>query len=199
MTIAIRFAFVFVLVVLGHGTVAQHAHGGNGAAPYAGLQSRDIKSLSEQDIADLRAGRGWGLALPAELNGRPGPFHVLELHKELGLSAEQVSAVTQIFERMRDAAVVAGERFIAAEAALDDAFSNGSLDDDVLARLLSESEAARKELRLIHLSAHLSTPDLLTENQIKKYNVLRGYADDPCSAVPEGHDPAMWRRHNGCD
>jgi hypothetical protein len=28
--------------------------------------------------------------------------------------------------------------------------------------------------------------------------VLRGYAEDPCLAVPEGHDAAMWRKHNGC-
>ncbi len=124
---------------MGHGTVAQHAHGDHSASPYAGLQSRDIKSLSEQDIADLRAGRGWGLALPAELNGRPGPLHVLELREELGLSAEQVSAVTEVFKRMRDAAVIAGEKFIVAETALDDAFASGQLGDDVLMQLLSES------------------------------------------------------------
>ena len=30
--------------------------------PYAGLEGRAIKALSEQQIADLRAGRGMGLA-----------------------------------------------------------------------------------------------------------------------------------------
>ena len=199
MAIFARCAFAVALAVLGHSAAAQHAHSDQSAAPYAGLQVREIKSLSEEDIADLRAGRGWGLALPAELNGRPGPAHVLEHRVELELSAEQVGAVTEIYELMRDAAVAAGARFIAAEAALDDAFANGQLDNDALAQLLAESEAARKELRLIHLSAHLSTPPLLTDAQIKKYNVLRGYAADPCAAVPEGHDPAMWRRHNGCD
>jgi hypothetical protein len=57
-------------------------------SPYAGMQMRLIKALSEQQIADLKAGRGMGLALPAELNGYPGPIHVLELSDELGLSAE---------------------------------------------------------------------------------------------------------------
>jgi hypothetical protein len=38
--------------------------------PYAGMQTRPIKALSDQQIADLRAGRGMGLALAAELNGR---------------------------------------------------------------------------------------------------------------------------------
>jgi hypothetical protein len=46
----------------------------------------------------------------------------------------------------------------------------------------------------------LETPPLLTADQIVRYNDLRGYdAADPCDAVPEGHDAAMWRRHNGCD
>jgi hypothetical protein len=42
------------------------------AQSYAGMQARSIKSLSEQQVADLSAGRGMGLALAAELNGYPG-------------------------------------------------------------------------------------------------------------------------------
>lgn len=38
---------------------------GAGTAPYAGFETRAIKSLSEQDIAELQRGGGWGLALPA--------------------------------------------------------------------------------------------------------------------------------------
>jgi hypothetical protein len=37
--------------------------------PYAGMQTRPIKALSEQQISDLNAGRGMGLAMAAELNG----------------------------------------------------------------------------------------------------------------------------------
>jgi hypothetical protein len=58
--------------------------------PYAGLEARSIKTLSDQQIGDLRAGRGMGLALAAELNGYPGPMHVLELADALGLSANSV-------------------------------------------------------------------------------------------------------------
>ncbi len=47
-------------------------------SPYAGMQTRPIKALSDQQITDLKAGRGMGLALHAELNGYPGPAHVLE-------------------------------------------------------------------------------------------------------------------------
>jgi hypothetical protein len=37
--------------------------------PYAGLQERPVEALSKQQVADLMAGRGMGLALAAELNG----------------------------------------------------------------------------------------------------------------------------------
>ena len=36
-------------------------------SPYAGQQARPIKALSDQQVADLKAGRGMGMALPAEL------------------------------------------------------------------------------------------------------------------------------------
>jgi hypothetical protein len=54
--------------------------------PYAGLQNRAIKTFSDQQIADLNAGRGMGLALAAELNGYPGPIHAIELAEQLHLS-----------------------------------------------------------------------------------------------------------------
>ena len=54
------------------------------------MQSRAIKSLSESDIQELRRGGGWGLALPAELNGMPGPVHLLELKDQIPLATDQV-------------------------------------------------------------------------------------------------------------
>ena len=67
--------------------------------PYAGLQARPVKALSDQQIADLKAGRGMGLALAAELNGYPGPMHVLELATPLGLSDDQRAKVAGIVRR----------------------------------------------------------------------------------------------------
>ncbi|WP_422037974.1 hypothetical protein [Roseibium sp.] len=176
----------------------EHAHG-KAAAPYAGMQERQIKSLSERDVEELRQGRGWGLALPAELNGHPGPVHLLELKDELALTPEQVDTIAQIFEDMTSDAIAAGERLILAEAALSDAFAGKRPDTKRLRELLADAAQARAELRFIHLSRHLSTPALLSQDQIETYNLLRGYASDRCSAVPEGHDPDMWHRHNGCE
>lgn len=146
----------------------------------------------------MRLGGGWGLALPAELSGRPGPAHLLELQHEAGLTEEQVTQIEAIYEIMRADAIETGERLIAAEAALSKAFENPVLCEEHLRDLLEIAAAARTNLRFIHLSQHLSTPGILTFEQIQNYNVLRGYADDPCTNVPEGHDPALWRKHNGC-
>ncbi len=58
------------------------------ASPYAGEQSRSIKSLSKEDVADYIDGKGMGFAKAAELNGYPGPKHVLELAEQLALLSE---------------------------------------------------------------------------------------------------------------
>ena len=193
----VKYMALMIAILPLAGFAQDHGHGGN-STPYAGFETREIKSLSEQDIEELRRGGGWGLALPAELNGRPGPAHLLELEEELDLSASQVEAISAIYAQMRTAAVAAGERFIAAEAALSGAFAGSDLSEERLRDLLAEAAEARAELRFIHLSQHLSTPELLSEAQIQRYSILRGYADDPCENVPDGHDPEMWRRHNGC-
>ena len=72
--------------------------------PYAGQQARTIKALSDDDIAALRKGEGMGMAKAAELNGYPGPVHVLTLDAQLGLSESQRREVSVIFERMSAAA-----------------------------------------------------------------------------------------------
>lgn len=195
-----RFATIAILTVFPFAALPQtHGAGhGNDASPYAGEQTRDIKALSETDLEEIARGAGWGLALPAELNGVPGPTHLLELADDLGLNARQREEIEAIRAQMQGDAIAAGIVFVDAERALDTAFRTGVPDQEVLARLVTDASAARATLRLVHLEAHLLTAPLLTEAQIARYAVLRGYTDDPCAQTPEGHDPEMWRRHNGC-
>ena len=168
-------------------------------SPYAGQESRLLKSLSQEDIAELRHGRGWGLAKVAELNGVPGPAHLLELKNEIPLSAGQASAISAIFEGMRADAIAEGERLITREQALDEAFRARNITNESLRKMLADIEESRSVLRYIHLAAHLSTSALLTEDQIARYDALRGYGSDICANTPQGHDPKMWREHNGCE
>ena len=190
-----RLVGLALLAVLAAPALAQHGHAP--ASPYAGEQTRAIKSLSEEDIAELRRGGGWGLAKAAELNGVPGPAHLLELKAALPLSEEQIVAIGEMFATMRADAIAEGERLIAREQALEAAFRTRSVNHDGLRRLLASIEQSRSALRYIHLTAHLDASALLTQDQIARYRELRGY-DDPCAKAPAGHDPVMWRRHNGC-
>ncbi len=186
-------------VLLCIATMAQAQHNHVAPSPYAGQESRVIKGLSQGDVAELRRGGGWGLAKAAELNGMPGPIHLLELKQEIALSAEQVTAIEAIFERMRADAIAEGERLIARERTLEQAFQTRTVTEQNLRRMLDEVGASRSALRYIHLVAHLQVSNLLNAEQVARYNALRGYANNPCAAVPPGHDPALWRKHNGCD
>jgi hypothetical protein len=170
-------ALTAFLVAAPAAAFAQHAHkSGHGhISPYAGEESRQITSLSEEDLAILHRGGGWGLAKPAELNGVPGPAHLLELADEIPLSSAQVEAIEDARQEMRAAAIVEGKHYIAAELALDEAFRSRSVTPESLREMLEKIEKSRTELRFIHLSTHLKTPGLLTETQIRRYNELRGY------------------------
>src|SRR6185436_111246 len=95
--------------------------------PYAGMQARSIKALSDQQIADLGAGRGMGLALAAELNGYPGPSHVLELADKLDLSADQRASMQRLFDSMKAEAMPLGSKLIEQETELDRQFAGHAI------------------------------------------------------------------------
>lgn len=166
---------------------------------YTGEVDRVIKSLSAKDIEDLTLGNGMGFAKAAELNGYPGPKHVLEIQEELFLEKEQLTSIKQIFEEMRSQAQSQGQKLISLEKELNDYFSNTTITNDILETTSKKIAEAKSNLRYIHLSAHIKTTEILSKNQIKKYNQLRGYADNPCEKIPEGHNKEMWMLHNGCD
>ena len=172
----------FVLVLLTGPAVAQHHGQGHGAgqghgqaSPYAGMQQRAIKALSETQIADLKAGRGMGLALAAELNGYPGPLHVLELSDKLELTGEQKGRFQQLFDSMKAEAIAAGDVVIAKEQALDQGFARGNMTAEGLAKLTEQIGVAQGNLRAVHLKYHLTSADLLTAHQKQRYTQLRGY------------------------
>ena len=166
---------------------------------YTGEVDRVIKSLSAKDIKDLTLGNGMGLAKAAELNGYPGPKHVLEMQEELFLEKEQLTSIKQIFEEMKSQAQSQGQKLISLEKELNDYFSNTTINNDTLETTSKKIAEAKSNLRYIHLSAHIKTTEVLSKSQIKKYNQLRGYADNPCEKIPEGHNKEMWMLHNGCD
>lgn len=166
------------------------------AQPYTGLQTRDIKALSAEELADLAAGRGMGLALPAELNGYPGPKHVLELADRLALSAQQRAEVERLFEAMTSEAIPLGQELVAAERALDRDFAARTITPERLKAATAAIGEIRGDLRNTHLKYHLSTAALLSPDQISRYAELRGYAGAPAAShgTPP-HDATFGHRH----
>lgn len=197
MTGMFKVSVVSTLAILGilNPAIAQQS----GVSKYAGQEAREIKSLSPDDIAQLKSGAGWGLARSAELNGVPGPAHLLELKDQIPLRADQIIAIKAISAELKIKAIAEGKKLIELERQLGTGFRDKSISDSKLRQLLDQISNSRSNLRYIHLSTHLTTPPLLTSKQIARYNKLRGYGgDDPCANVPEGHDPKMWKKMNNC-
>jgi len=166
-------------------------------SPYTGEQERRVKALSPEREQGLKTGAGLGYAMAAELNGHAGPKHVLELAAELGLSAEQRTAVEASFERMKGAAIETGSALVAAEEELDRRFAHRHLDEAKLAELTDRIAELEGRLRFVHLRAHLETDALLTEAQRARYAELRGYGGAGAGNAHAGHGASPHGGHGG--
>jgi hypothetical protein len=168
----------------------EHRHAPEDAPPYADLLAVEGTSMTAEQLAELRAGSGMQLALPAELNSYPGPLHVLELADQLDISDAARAEVEAIRAAMLEAAIVEGEAVIEADRALASAFRAGAREGgpsptpEEVARLTAELARKRGELQAIHLDAHLKTRALLTDEQIATYDRLRGYGGDVSPGAP---------------
>ena len=168
----------FTLAIIGLAVFSASAQGG----PYAGQQHRDIKSLPAAEVTQLLSGEGMGLAKAAELNGYPGPAHVLEHAQALALTPEQQQASKTLMDNHKRRARQLGEALVAAERALDQAFATRQIDGPSLTRLTAEIGALQAQLREEHLRTHLAQTDILSAAQVRQYGALRGYT--AASATP---------------
>ncbi|MCA1365173.1 periplasmic heavy metal sensor [Bradyrhizobium sp. IC3069] len=164
-----------VLLLAASLLLAGSTAGAQSSQPYAGLEKCPIKALSQQQIDDLRAGRGMGLALAAELNGYPGPSHVLELSDRLGLTADQRAEVQRLFDAMKQEAVPLGNKLVEQERALEDLFSSRRVTSEALKTSIGAIAETQGQLRESHLKYHLSTAAVLDKSQMQRYAELRGY------------------------
>jgi Spy/CpxP family protein refolding chaperone len=102
-------------------------------------------------------------------------MHVLELARELRLTAGQLEAVKAAFERMKAKAKALGEAYVRAEKAVDQAFKSGTADAREVAARVAEANRLLGEVRLSHLLAHVEITPVLTPEQRARYAELRGY------------------------
>jgi hypothetical protein len=143
---------------------------------YAGQEGRDIKALAPAEISGLLAGKGLGYAKSAELNGYPGPSHVLELSTQLGLSTKQLENTRAIFVRMESAAKLHGAELVQAEGALEALFRSRQVTPESLSQALQRVSASQAKVRQSHLAAHIEQTSLLSTEQVAQYIALRGYS-----------------------
>lgn len=125
------------------------------------------------------------LALAAELNGYPGPLHVLELADVLQLSHEQRTRTNALLTAMKATTIPIGERVIAGEMELDRLFAEKRITGRLLDDLTLRIGTAQGELRAAHLRYHLAMMEVLSLAQITRYVELRGYAGSGAHSGPD--------------
>ena len=163
--IAVAALFLSACTTAGHG----------GHSPYAGFERREIKALSAEQMRQLDTGAGMALAQPAELNGWPGPMHVLEHADALALTAPQRDATQALMRTRKQRAVLLGRDVIAAEKALDAAFAQRQVNDTTLRQLTAAAAERMAALRAEHLATHIAQTRLMEPTQVALYQQLRGY------------------------
>lgn len=166
-----RLLLVFALVFASHAVHAQHAQ------PYKGQQARDIKALSDQEVGQYLAGAGMGFARAAELNGYPGPMHVLELAEPLQLSPTQRSAIEELMKVHKSEARAIGAELVRAESELEALFRSADASAEAISAAVAKAARLQGEYRLSHLETHRRARAMLTPNQLMQYAALRGYGE----------------------
>jgi len=169
-----------------------HQHPGSASAsnvrsPYAVLRGTAATGLLPEEVEGLVSGKGMALALAAEVNGYPGPRHVLDAAEagQLALRPDQHATIERLNARMLEEAQANGKEILQEEATLAQRFRDGRIDDASLRETLNRIGQLRAELRFIHLRTHLTTRALLTADQIARYNTVRGY--EGSGGAPQSH------------
>ena len=157
------------------------------SSPYAGEETREIKALSRDEINGYPSGDGMSFAKAAELNHYPGPKHVLELADELQLSVEQRRRSQMIFDEMKAKAVSLGKQLVETEQLLDSRFAAANILDAELLQLVTEISVLHGKLRAVHLQAHLAERAVLSADQLRRYDALRGYQGSGTHGQHHGH------------
>ncbi len=195
-----RLQCTFFILALAAGAAAaqhaghQHGHAAPAPTPYAGLQAREIKALSADEARGLLEGQGMRFALAAELNGYPGPLHVLEHADGLALTGDQRRETQALMAAHKAEARSLGAQLVEAERALDQAFARRAVDDGVIAQLTGRIATLQAQLRASHLRTHVQQTALLTPQQVDRYQQLRGYAG-AAEPRPQGQAPSHVPAH----
>jgi len=193
----LRLAASLTIILVGGLTGGAHAQGhphhgpaphGAAAAPGTPHQHHAVAAACNDAFDEtVREGRGFGMAFVADQAGYPGPLHVLELKDRLRLSHDQEAATRALLDQMYAASRPKSARLLDAEARLARLFAAGPPDEAALRKAVGVVEAARADVRMVHLAFHLKMRDALTDEQRRLYHDAR-WGQQARGAAP--HAPA---------
>jgi hypothetical protein len=138
------------------------------------------RTLAAAEVDALLEGRGMGMAAIAEINGYPGPMHVLELQDKLKLTPDQRFATSRLLGITQGRVRALGARIVETERQLDADMASGTLTSEQLRIRIQTIAALRGQLRHVHADAHLRGKAVLPP-------VLSQRALDGDGAVEPGH------------
>lgn len=133
-----------------------------------------VRTLARAEVDGLLLGKGMGMAAAAEINGYPGPAHVLELKNELGLTADQRFATSRLVGLVQGQSRALGQRIVSAEKRLDEVMAEGDASGSEVRGHIQAIASLRAQLRFAHMNAHLEQKKILTPEQVRRYYELRG-------------------------
>lgn len=166
---------LLALCVLATGQAAIAQHRAPNSTPYAGEQTREIKALSPEEQRAWVEGQGAGQARAAELNGYPGPMHVLELAEPLKLTESQSTATRVLMDQHKAKVRRLGIQLVQAEWELNALFRDKHANEEEIRVRMETVAQLQARIRNSHLQTHLKQTELLTAAQVERYDTLRGY------------------------
>src|SRR5713226_3062585 len=109
-------------------------------SPYATLPGTGATGLLPQEVEGLTKGEGMALAMAAELNGYPGPRHLLDAAAagQLDLRPDQHEALQRLYDGMLAEAKAKGQEILRAEEELALRFRHGRIDETGLREILGQ-------------------------------------------------------------
>ena len=161
-----------ILMLLAMPLGAQHPPMSKNAATPAQQAMAQHHAMLEAEREAIEKGEGFGMAMPADMHGYPGPKHVLDMKKELKLTAAQEASMQKLMATMKAKALAKGKDVLLAEQRLEDYFALGKSEDELREETFRVA-SLRAELRWVHLAAHVAGKRILTAQQLATYQKLR--------------------------
>jgi hypothetical protein len=134
----------------------------------------EIRTMTKDEVRGWREGRAMTLARAAEKNHYPAPYFALKMISELALFEDQIAPMRAIFDALHRRAMQLGRQLLEEETKLELYFEDQEKDPPKLEAIVRESARLRGEIRLLHLQADIETRKILSQDQLVKYEALRG-------------------------